>query len=313
MLGKQLLEQLWRQSGAPAVYLQELANRAALTHADAEAHEGLSELPSLFCEMHGGDCRQVLPIRVAWQLLRHAARILDDVVDDPTRLSATAGKTTLNYSTGLIFSAGLVLNELEAQGVTPGTAGDIRKNFYQVLLQTAGGQHLDLTSQQPDLAQMWQIAEAKSGAFCGLITWAGARLGTDREDVLSDCCQFGRKLGVLDQIRDDLADLWSTATDASDLRRVNNWGLPAAYALSVLPPDKKKLLVLLITHFQGGDAPDTAEAQARQIIIDSGAGAYLTIKSTLIHGEAMQLLEKMAMTDTVRSRLMALLNRPKLH
>src|SRR5690606_32155160 len=120
-----------------------------------DAQAGLSELPHLFCEMQGGDRRHVLPLRVAWQLLRHAARILDDVVDTPTLLATPAGQTALNESTGLIFSAGLVLSELESQGVPPAVASDIRQKFYQVLLQTAGGQHLDLTSQQPDLAQMW--------------------------------------------------------------------------------------------------------------------------------------------------------------
>jgi competence protein ComQ len=270
----------------------------------------LATLPVLFCELKGGRREQTVPVVSAWTLLRYAARLLDDVQDGHRAGAGTEIGPALNVSTGLIFTACGALSRLVNYGVDAATAGDISQTFYKVLLQVCSGQHLDLTLRAPTLEVNWQVVEAKTGSFVGLICWAGARLATGDRQFLSLCRQFGSNLGVLDQIRDDLADLWDSERQTSDLKQSHMRGLPAIYALSVLPPDRRRQLQTFLE--TACSSVTDAEEKARQLIIESGAGVYLAVQSNLYYKRSVELVAQMDMPATAQDKLREVLNSARI-
>jgi geranylgeranyl pyrophosphate synthase len=75
-----------------------------------------------------------------------------------------------------------------------------------------------LSADAPDLSTCWQIAEAKSGAAFALACYAGARLATNRSDMLDAFFEYGRELGTIVQIDDDLEDLANISEHCSSWR-----------------------------------------------------------------------------------------------
>ncbi len=73
------------------------------------------------------------------------------------------------------------------------------------------GQQLDLVTNSPDLEQAWEIARYKSGAFFGLATLAGAQLAAQDPERLAAYESYGRNIGLLVQVKDDLEEINSWA------------------------------------------------------------------------------------------------------
>jgi competence protein ComQ len=310
MIDSALIEKLWSKATIEPTYIAAMWHVCSGGIQPGTAQPGaLASLPILFCEVNGGCREQATPLLTAWTLLRYAGRLLDDVEDGLATEATGKGSATLNLSTGLIFSASLALNELEYYGAESVTAVDIRHAFYAALLQICSGQHLDLTLSTPDLETCWHIAGLKSGLFVGLICWAGARLVSNDPLLLALCRQFGSNLGVMDQIRDDLTDLWDTEHQVSDLEKAHNRGLPVAYALSVLPEVQRKQLQ---GYLLDASSATGSEECARQLIIESGAAVYLTVQSLLYHQRSVELVQQMSLPDSAKTHLLALLDAARI-
>ena len=305
MVDSALLEQIWASIDVNPIYISEI-QQLCLASESVSAVSALDRLPLLFCELNGGGEEQVIPVITAWTLLRYAARLLDDVQDGDLIEQKMSEPVALNISTGLLFSVGLILNRLESAGVDARAAQQIQQKFYEELLIICSGQHLDLISKTPTLDEAWQIAAAKSGVFVGLICWAGGRVAGAEPKKLELYQQFGHALGLLDQIKDDLSDLWSDEVRLSDLQNGRNQSLPIAYAFSVLPNDEKEKLSFYLNN---GNTVVAADTNARELIIQSGAGVYLTVQSTYYYQKGQALLDEMKLPTTIRPELDALLKK----
>jgi geranylgeranyl pyrophosphate synthase len=252
-----------------------------------------------------------VPVITAWTILRYAARILDDVEDNAFEPMARSGACLLNASTGIIFTAGTALNCLEEFDVSCRAAVEVRQRFYGDLLKTCGGQYLDLamSAPSPSIEEWWKVAGAKSGTFLGLICWAGGRVADAPYAQLELYRQFGYNLGLLDQIRDDLTDLWSDDVHSSDLYNLHNQGLPLTYALAVLPSDERQRLLALVQK-----ASDFAEAEqtAQELIIKSGAGVYLSVQSMCLYQQSVALITQMGLPLEIGQKLTAMLDKARL-
>ncbi len=168
------------------------------------------QLPFLCCEAHSGHPNRAVGVTTAWFLLQVAAHLLDKVEDHELEMVGPhlrhQGVST-NLSTGLIFVAEWVLNHLEMDSVDAGAAWDVQRAFQETVLSVCSGQHLDLSLASPDLFTCWKIAEAKSGAAFGLACYVGARVATNDTQRLRAMEAFGRHLGTIVQVSDDLKDL----------------------------------------------------------------------------------------------------------
>jgi hypothetical protein len=167
-------------------------------------------LPVLCCEANGVVPQRAIGVTTAWFLLQVAAHLLDKVEDQELELvgvSLRGQGVCTNLSTGMIFVAEWILNHLELDCIDAGTAWDIHRAFQETVLSVCSGQHLDLSMTAPDLPTCWEIAEAKSGSAFALACHAGTRVATNQSDRLHHMETFGRYLGTIVQISDDLKDL----------------------------------------------------------------------------------------------------------
>jgi geranylgeranyl pyrophosphate synthase len=167
-------------------------------------------LPFLCCEANEMDPQRAVGVSSAWFLLQVAAHLLDKVEDqelEKISIPLYGQGMCTNLSTGMIFVAEWILNHLELDCVDAGAAWDIQRAFQETVLSVCSGQHLDLSIAAPDLATCWKIAETKSGSAFALACYSGARISTRQSDQLYHLENFGRHLGTIIQISDDLNDL----------------------------------------------------------------------------------------------------------
>lgn len=167
-------------------------------------------LPLLCCEANGADPQAAVGVTSAWFLLQAAAHLLDKVEDHELEAAGISGNEEgvyTNLSTGMIFVAEWILNHLELDALDTGTAWDVQRAFQETVLSVCSGQHLDLSILHPDLSTCWKIAEAKSGSAFALACYVGTRASTNQTDRLHHFEDFGRYLGTVVQISDDLKDL----------------------------------------------------------------------------------------------------------
>jgi geranylgeranyl pyrophosphate synthase len=165
-------------------------------------------LPYLSCAACGGDTAKVAGVTTSWLLLQMAAYLLDKIEDfELLHATRTEIGVTANLSTGMIFIAEWILNHLELDCVDAGTAWDIQRAFHESVLTVCSGQHRDLSVKAPNLEDCWSIAREKSGAAFGLACYSGARVAVKDTSLLKRMDHFGKSLGVIIQIGDDLEEV----------------------------------------------------------------------------------------------------------
>jgi geranylgeranyl diphosphate synthase type I len=306
------IEECWTAAGVEASYHHAL--RTALvprpngTVTEEQEAPKLSSLPRLCFAAAGGDGQMIAAVDEAWQLLYTALHLLDSVEDGDALKEAWTQwglGGAINVSTGLIASTGVLLSRLDEFGAPPDVASAIRHDFFGTLLQMTAGQHADLTLPEPTLQQCWQIAAAKSGVWFALACRSGARLATAGTADIERFAQFGRHLGILIQIGDDIDGLWAKDGTRSDLVNWPRWTLPVAYAMSVLDEvGRNRLGAYLRT------APDdrSAEAEARRMVIEAGAVLYLAVEARRHQQIARNLLVTNTPSSINHSHLLALLD-----
>ncbi len=264
----------------------------------------VARLPHLFAQANNITLPSDHPLILAWCLFRFAGRVLDDIQDGDRDWAVDSTKTDLNGSTGLLFTASWLLNELENYGVESAAAYDIRQHVYQLLLRVCQGQHDDLTLVEPTLEQAWEIAARKTGDFAVLATWASCRMTSADPIRLTAARQFGFALGMMSQIRDDAEDLWDRDGRQSDFVDVQANSLPVAYTRSVLGETQK---LQFDRSLAAANHSQEARDLARKLIIDSGAILYLTVRSKMYLKSAYEQLDILDIRGETRDSLEAML------
>jgi geranylgeranyl pyrophosphate synthase len=270
----------------------------------------LALLPGLCCQAAGGQAQWADDLAVAWMSFYLAAHLMDSVEDqdEPDEWWAEVGTGgAINVASGLFFSAAHALEDLHANEYTCLVAGEVIRDFYSGFLGMCSGQHLDLSSPEPDLEQFWQIANAKSGSFFGLACWSGARLACDRPAELEAYRRFGLNLGLLVQIRDDLEDIYLlrgvlTARQLAQVRR----SLPVIYAMEVAPPEKRRQIK---DNLEASLQDPQASQKALRLIDQCGSALYIKIEIARHREQALAALEQAAPQPSAGELLATFLER----
>ena len=267
----------------------------------------VSSLPILACEASGGDPCRAAPVAAAWRLVRLAAKLFDDVEDgEPNGQPAEA----INLATGLLFVARLALNELAAREIDLDLVRCLDRALNRAMLRACAGQHGDLVASQVGMASIdpeaWlEIALAKSGELLAWAAWAGALVAGADEHILACYRKYGSHLGVLLQVADDFNGVWHPE-GTSDLA-AGRPTLPVCYGLSVAEARERDFLQALLEQAVEGD--DAAEAQARQLLVDLGAQAYLLVVGQVQRRQALEALRSAGCASPAGQQLVALLDR----
>lgn len=303
------IEKAWAESGAWGDFVETM--RQVLSLADeSEYCDALSRwlpLPGLCCQAAGGNADSARSVAAAWACLQAAAHAMDQVEDgDPLDgwLRGLEAGEVINAANGLVFTAALILQDLHRDERARQAAGDICSDFYRSLLRMASGQHRDLTCEAPDLQFWMEIAEAKSGAFFRLACRSGARLGTEDRARIEAYGEYGHHVGLLLQLRDDLADMRPGLLEGKSpaaLRR----SLAVAYAFDVLPGPQRERLSRALDEL-GMEA--MAPTRLVEILDQSGAGLYLRMEIQRMHRAGLEALQRAAPAGAAGDQLVALLD-----
>ena len=266
----------------------------------------ISILARLACEANGGDPHLAAAVTAACRLVRLAAKLFDDVEDGDVS-GQSAG--VINVATGLLFVAQLALGELAARGMDPASVQRLCQGLNRAGLRACAGQHADLVAGQVGITDVdpeaWlEIALAKSGELLAWAAWAGALVAGAGEHTLACYYEYGCHLGVLLQVADDFNGVWHPE-GIGDLA-AGRLTLPVCYGLSVAKAEERERLKALLEQAVQGD--DVAEMQARQLLTDLGAQAYLLVVGRVQHRQAVEALRSANCTSPAGQQLFALLD-----
>lgn len=302
---------------------QTLDKFASLVDTVAHRNRGRSyllTLPRLCCLALGGSPDLARPITEITQLVCDAIILCDDVIDEdvtPAQWAPfiqqantlpLARGTAVNVAMGLLARAGQHIQRL-GQALDEVLVQEIQAAYYETLWQTAAGQQASLLPAQPTLAEAWETAAIKSGAYYGFACWIGACASAAGPAAAATFRRFGQTLGVLVQIGDDMGDLWARDGKSSDLQ-TGLWTLPVVYAMSVLPPADQAELERLLRQARAASADADglqAEAAARRLIIGCGAMVYLHVELDRHYQVARQALLETAPPSPYRDDLLHVL------
>jgi len=272
-----------------------------------DSQTAFDRLPSVCCEACGGNASKALPVTAAWQLLRLAAKLFDDIEDG--EVERDRGEAT-NLATGILFVAQSTLQRLpqKPSQVAMETQYRIVNEFNRSCLFACAGQHEDLAGQVNfsllDLDSWMKAARAKSGELLGWAAWAGAMIAGAQESVASNYRDYGIHLGILLQIGDDFNDFWGRK-NPSDLQS-GRITLPASYMLDVSDEVGRRQIIDMVRRSGLGDLG--AKESLLRSSVEMGAQKYALTLAWIERQKAYNALKLVCPNGNRAQELMALLN-----
>ncbi|MBM3944887.1 MAG: polyprenyl synthetase family protein [SAR202 cluster bacterium] len=207
-------------------------------------------------EAVGGSVERTMPAAVALEFIHNFSLIHDDIQDkDRTR----RGRPTLWVVWGepraivagdtLRVVADVSVEQLVENGVPVPNALATIEILTEAYLQMIEGQYLDLEFESRHdigIHDYLDMISRKTGALIRCALEMGALLGTDESGTVAAFRQFGRSLGFVFQIRDDVLGVWGDPEKTgkpvgADIRRKKN-SLPVVHALNEASGVDAKLL-----------------------------------------------------------------------
>ncbi|MAG55321.1 MAG: hypothetical protein CMJ83_03435 [Planctomycetes bacterium] len=175
------------------------------------------------CESVGGDRHAALPAACAVELVHAFSLIHDDLPamdDDVLRRGRETSHVRFGEATAILagdaafaLAFELLARETADSTLLPALVRDLAEAAGTAGM--IGGQVLDLLSEgeAPDLARVQAIHERKTAALIRAACAMGARLGGADALAVDRLREFGARLGLAFQIKDDLLDLDGSPLD----------------------------------------------------------------------------------------------------
>ena len=262
-------------------------------------------LPFISCNSVGGDPEKAVFITAAWQFIRLAAKLLDDVEDGEIRDSSAK---TINLGTGFLFAAHTALGKLIESGISCELANSVIARFNHVCLHTCAGQDEDLSfrwNQRIPTPDDWiKVALAKSGMLFAWASWAGSVVAGVDKELQNALWEYGLHLGVLVQIADDYKGTWNTMYNSDLCYKAVT--LPLSYAYFVASSEEKEILLHLLQEANQGETRSISKA--RDLISDLGAQRFVLAAAQIQRYRAIEMISPSHLSRYGSQKLIALLN-----
>jgi geranylgeranyl diphosphate synthase type I len=269
----------------------------------------------LACEALGGDWRAALPAAAAIELLHNFTLIHDDVEDAsprrhgrPTLWKLYGEAQAINAGDGMFALAHVTLLRLAERGVPNERVLAAARALDEASLRLCAGQHLDLTYSTRDAITEREYLDMIGGKTAALLAAScamGALLAGGDGATTGALYEFGRRLGLAFQVRDDLLGIWGDAAETGkpvggDLIEGKK-SYPVVVALERSGARQAELLAALADAASGGDA-----GAARGLLEELGARGACE-RAAVEHGEsAIASLAGLALDADRRGELEAL-------
>lgn len=247
------------------------------------------EIPLLACEASGAERDDALLGAAAIACLQISIILVDDMLDDDPRgehLRSGIGDVA-NMAMALQAAAMRLVLKARVDGEQRAKLSDC---LAQAALATASGQRLDTQNLQGE-ANYWKQVDAKSTPFYGAAYQIGGIFAGVNTAVAQDLYYFGKIIGEIIQIEDDLHDALQTPANADWQQGRNN--LLILYARTADYADKKRFEQLLPEVVNNSLKLD----EAQQLLISSGAISYATYQMIERYQAAQNMLLSMPLAQ----------------
>ncbi len=227
-----------------------------------EANAGKAVRPALClfaCEAVGGQATQALPAAVAIELIHNFSLIHDDIQDGdthrrhrPTVWYRWGHAHGVNAGDAMFVLGQEVLFRGHAGGLPPATALEVSRILTRACTEMIEGQVLDLSFEQrpsvPVRDYLVMIGK-KTGALLECSLHMGALIGARDRAAVEAMRGFGKELGCLFQVRDDMLGIWGSPDKTgkpagSDVHRRKK-SLPIVHALATATGPARDRLVTI--------------------------------------------------------------------
>lgn len=187
---------------------KELTDVLPLWLAIAEDGYGIyrNTLPTLCCQMIGGEYEKAIPLSASWSMTCLAQRMLEDFQyqdNDDMPWSQWPEEDIVSTGLEVLLAAQSCLDYLE---VEPQIASEIQDSWLVTHLQAALGQ---TDTKDDDSVSRFIQAMASTALMIGSTCWSGARLATSDESTLKTMWRFGVALGTTVHVSDGVTYLIS--------------------------------------------------------------------------------------------------------
>jgi len=222
----------------------------------------------LCCEASGGDWSNALPAAAAVELLHNFTLLHDDVEDGSdqrhgrdTVWRVWSEAEAINAGDGMFGLAHLTLLGLSERGHPAERVLEAARLLDEATLLLCEGQHRDLrygNGRQIGSADYLAMIDGKTAALLGASCAIGALLSGVDEATVRQFYEFGRRLGLAFQIRDDLLGCWGDASEtgksSGDDIRAGKQSYPIVVALEQASEKEREQLRTVLGRADTSDA-----------------------------------------------------------
>lgn len=217
----------------------------------------------LAASLAGGDPARALPTATALELFQNFALVHDDIEDEShlrrgkpalhrihgIPLAINVGDFLFNRVYEVLLENRVLLGESQAM--------DILEQFTEVVRHTLEGQAFDIgwvhSDHFPTREEYEKMIRLKTGWYSGRgPCQMGALIGGGSADLIAPLGNFGEKLGIGFQIRDDLLNL--TADSAEQAPGANEGGYGKEHGGDIAEGKRTLILIELLTRISSADA-----------------------------------------------------------
>jgi geranylgeranyl diphosphate synthase type I len=260
-----------------------------------------STLCLLSCQAVGGNVSQAIPAAAAVELVHSFSLIHDDIEDAsyerhhrPTAWRLWGQSQAINAGDAMFTLAYLALVRLKETGIAGEKVVRCAELLSRACLELCEGQYLDIEYEDRldiTVEHYLDMAARKTAALFAASTSLGAYLGSADRGLVDFFRLFGRDLGMVFQIYDDILGIWgveeSVGKSAGDIWRRKKT-LPVVYGLQSSDSKAGESLEKLYSQksIEGKDV-----AEVTRILDNLGARDYAENVAEQYYGRALAQLE----------------------
>lgn len=252
------------------------------------------------CEVIGGTAERAMPAAVAIEFIHNFSLIHDDIQDHdetrrgrPTVWAVWGEPKAIVSGNALRAVADISLERLVERGVSVPDALRVIAILTEAYLQMIEGQYLDLDyEKRHDVGQdaYLDMISRKTGALIRCSLEMGAFLGTKDAAAVDAFRRFGRSLGFVFQIRDDILGVWGEEEKTgkpvgADIRHKKN-SFPVVHAMG---------------YAKGADAALLKETYRKEVLDDRDVARILEVMERIGTREQAQALAQRHCGDALKA------------
>ncbi len=178
-----------------------------------------SSLCLLMCETLGGNTTKALPFAVAIEIIHNATLVHDDLEDgDSVRRNSPTVWVKYGIPHGINTGDGLIFKAYEcllSSSFTEKQILELTEMLTKSLMKIVDGQSMEFDFRQRDdirTEEYFDMVEKKTAELMGL-SLSSAAFITNKRDLQPLLMEYGKKLGLAFQIRDDILNLFGDGVE----------------------------------------------------------------------------------------------------